>query len=409
MKIFGLTISREATPSTNGSTKTGTSQNEAYLANVVRAGSVDRSMQIAAVYRCVNMISDGIAVMPLHYKRWNASQKVYVPFAENDRNYYEYMLNIQPNSRMNGFVFKKQIVMQMLLRGNAIVVPLRNSSGYAYRLLLVSADASVQYDDVRNEYHIYDLRNGLNGIYAASDVWHFKNPGSNGLWGESTISYARRTMDIAATSESETLKRFATGGKIKAIVSGVGNAASFGQHNTEQLTKATEELEEHFSTHDFSALPDKDLKVTPLSMNNADLQFIESRKFTLADIARWFGVPLLKLGDGSNSNYKTVDAAQVNFYTEALQPICTQIETEILSKCTTFADWDWVKFDFDETPLFSMDLATRMQVAKQQLDTGMATVNELRRKNDIEPIEGGDTLLMSANTKSIDTLIDETK
>lgn len=402
MKLFGFNITREESKaSAPRSVGVGGAQFSALEDLFVDQNA--RAFQVAAVYRCVNLISDSIAIMPLRYKRWNNALKCYVPFDQNDRNYYEYLLNVRPNARMNGYQFKKNIVVQMLMKGNAIVLPIRDAVGFAKELILVSSDAFVSYNKQDNTYTINDMTNGINKVFDAKEVWHFKNPCSDGgYWGESTISHARRTLSVSEAAEKETLKRFQSGGKYKALLTGSG-PESFGTYDTTEMENLADDIEIRLASKDIVATR-QGLELKPFSMSSQDMQFIESRKFSLADIARWFGVPLLKLGDGSNSNYKTVDAAQINFYTEALQPICSQIETECKSKTTDRTNWDYTLFDFDEQPLFALDIQTRALSDKNLLETGQATLNDLRRKNGLLPVEGGDILIVSANLKSVEQL-----
>lgn len=403
---LGFEIRREATgkaakdaPAVNGAD---------YLSRLVSVTREDQAMQIAAVYRCVSLISDSIAVMPIRYKRWNKAKKCYVRWDEHDLNYFEYLLNVRPNWRMNGFMLKKMIAMQILLKGNAVVVPVKNSAGFVQELFLVSPGAVISYNEYYNTYQISDPYNPwINGKYEARDVWHFMNPSclaDSGCWGESVISHAIRTLSTAATAETETQKNFATGGRFKMLLTGVGDKASFGQYDTEEMYKYAEDVEKLIQGHDVTALPYSGIETKMLSMSASDAAFLESRKFALQDIARWFGVPLYKLQEGNSGNYKTPEVAQVSFYNEALQPICSQIENELQCKTTSRADWDLTKFDFDEEPLFTLDIETKYKAMEAKMRLGLATSNELRISADIEPVEGGDELLVSANLKSMSSL-----
>ena len=197
------------------------------------------------------------------------------------------------------------------------------------------------------------------------------------------------------------LRNFATGGRGKYILGyEEGNTGGWGGYQKDEMQGAAKDVEERLATQDVVTLPRAGLDLKELSRSVDQLQFSETYKQAIEDVARFFGVPLYKI-TGSSSNYKTVDAAQVDFYTECLQPYCSQMQTELLSKTTTIADWWRYKFDFDETPLFTLDMDTKAKWLKAQQELGLKTVNDMRTDMDLPSVKGGDEVLMSANLKTL--------
>ena len=140
-----------------------------------------------------------------------------------------------------------------------------------------------------------------------------------------------------------------------------------------------------------------DVDVSPLSMTSADMQFLESRKFTIREIARFFNVPPSKLMDDSNSNYKSVEVSNIAFYAEALQPIVTEIEREFSAKLLN--EWNYMdyKFKFDISALYALDLESKARWDKNRLENGLVSINDLRRERDVAPVEKGDDVYLSVN------------
>jgi HK97 family phage portal protein len=127
------------------------------------------------------------------------------------------------------------------------------------------------------------------------------------------------------------------------------------------------------------------------------MQFLESRKFTIREIARYFNVPPSKLMDDTNSNYKSVEVSNIDFYTEALKPLVEEIEREFSAKMlneTTFLDY---KFKFNLKSLYALDLEGKAKWDSSRLQTGQVSVNDLRKENDIEPVQKGDDVYLSVN------------
>lgn len=369
-----------------------------YTEKVVYVGTPSAAMKVAAVYRAVNLISSSAAVLSLQYKRKNRAKDYFVLDETPSGRQLNYLLTVQPNKRMNAYTMRKYLVAQLLLQGNAFIYPRRSSMGKVVELVLCRP-GSVAYDEYSNTYAIADPTNGIyeSGI-DAEEILHFKNMCTDGgYWGMSTIGYAAQTLSIAATADAETLKRFGTGGRFKAILQNNQTVKGIGEYQDEEMQGLGDELQESLNRGDDILVMKGDGQLTPISMSSADMQFLESRKFTIREIARFFNVPPSKLMDDSNANYKSVEVSQIAFYAEALQPIVAEIEREFTAKFlneVTFLDY---KFVHDLTSLYALDLDSRAKWDKARLENGQATVNDLRRESDKEPVEKGDEILMSVN------------
>ena len=367
-----------------------------YRENVVTVNTPEKALKIAAVYRAVNLISNGLAIMPMHYKRWNSALRYYVMDETQSGQRINYMISTQPNDRMDAFHFWKQVVCQILLMGNAYIVPERNIYGEPERLILCTP-GTVMYNVFMNNYYITDTYNGIFGWYGPRDVIHLKNMSFDGYIGVSTICFAARTMGIAATGDEETLKRFATGGRFKAILSNNNSVQGFGKYQDDQLSGAADNLNAALRTgQDIISLPG-DVKPTPISKSSADMQFLDSRKFTIREIARIFNVPAAKLMDDSNTVYGTAEANNLSFYSEALQPIIADIEAEFRAKLLGPDQYRSRKYCFDISNLFALDRKSQAEWNKSRLETGIASVNDLRREMDAPPTDNGDDVFVSVN------------
>ena len=372
-----------------------------YKQNVVWAGTPTRAMKIAAVFRAVNLISSGLATLKLEYKRKDRVKGYFKIDNGIGGKRLNYVLSVQPNSRMNASVFLKNLVSQILLQGNAYVLPVKNLYGDVEALYLLTP-GSVAHDVFTNRYNVSDSVNIISGIYGSDEILHFKNVSNDGGYtGISTISYAALTLGIAATSDNETLKRFATGGRFKAILKNNTSTKGWGEYQDEQLKAHGDDLQDAINRGDDILAVKGDVDVSPLSMSSADMQFLESRKFTIREIARFFNVPPSKLMDDSNSNYKSVEVSNIAFYTEALQPIVTEIEREFSAKLLNEWNYQDYKFCFDLSALYALDLESKARGDKNRLENGLVSGNDLRRERDVEPVDKGDDVYLSVNLAPI--------
>ena len=240
----------------------------------------------------------------------------------------------------------------------------------------------------------------MRGTYEGRQVLHFKNLSLDGGYtGSSVLTFARRTLSIAATSDREQLDRVATGGKFKALLTNAafnGGVRGFGNYDDGELRLLAGEIDDRFGRGENIVAVPGDGKLTPLSMTSTDLQFLESRKFSVSDIARFFGVPPAKLMDTTGAVYKSAESATTAFYADRLAPLLTMIEEELRAKLVP-AELAWrYKFVFDTARLWAMDPASRARYEAQQLANGALTVNELRALYDRGPVAGGDELMVGS-------------
>lgn len=396
MKYNLLNLFKREAPTGNSSENKSFSGGD-YKQNVVYVSSAEMAMKIAAVFRAVNLISSSVASLTLQYKRKDRVGDFFKLYDDKDGKLLNYLLSVRPNERMNSFVMMKNAVAMILLQGNAYIYPRKNRFNGVEKMYLCTP-GSVSYDMYRNVYTINDVVNQIYETVDADDMIHLKNVSRDGGYtGVSTITYAATTLNIAATADNETLKRFATGGRFKAILQNDVSVKGWGEYQDKQMEGMGDDIQDALNRGDDILKIRGDGTLTPISMSSADMQFLESKKFTLREIARFFNVPPSKLMDDSNANYKSVEVSNIAFYTEALQPIVTEIEREFTAKLLTVDNYQDYKFKYDLSSLYALDLDSKAKWDKARLDNGQASVNDLRRESDKRPVDKGDDVYLSVN------------
>lgn len=363
------------------------------------------ALGVSTAYRSASLISETIARLPLRYLRKNTVTQTFGPHT-SDPLYH--LLDLNPNARQTSFVMIQNLVQQVLLHGNAYIFPRRDNQGRVAELQLLSP-YSVSYDMFSDRYTISDPLAGVSGTYESREVLHFKGRSLDGGYtGVSVIHFAAQTLSIAATADRETRDRFATGGKYKMLLHQEDDGMrgfSAGLNDEEEVDKLADDIEEKLNSGRSIIKVPGTGKLSPLSMSSTDLQFLESRKFTVAEVARFFGVPLAKLMvEGGAGNYKSAGMVNADFYGDTLAPLMTMIEKEFNAKLIEDSIRGSYKIAFDVSALYAADPETRTAYEAKSLANGTATVNELRRANDRPPVEGGDRPLVSANLAPLDTL-----
>ncbi len=348
------------------------------------------AMAIAATYRCVTLLSESVASLRLQYMQRKGGR-----YQEDTASDYHYLLTVQPQPEMSAFAFWSMAVQLMLLDGNAYIYP-RYVMGELTDLVLCHPK-SVAHDPLANRYFVSDAFNGVFGTFEEKDIIHLYLHTADGRRGESVLSHARRTMDIASAADEETENRFVNGGSVRGIISNDKTTTGFGEYQDKELEKTAESVDSRFSRGERIVSVPGQVDFKQISLSSTDMQFLESRKFTVREICRFFGVHPSFVFDDTSSNYKSAEMANVAFLSNTLDPILKRIENELTRKLIPREMCCKRKFQFDRRGIYSMDLQSLADYQKKTIESGIYTVNDWRRIENQPTIEGGDTVYISTN------------
>jgi len=351
-----------------------------------------KAMKLSAVYRCVDLISNSISSMPMLPYIYKGDWKS----LDNTNNLYN-LLNVQPNSLMSRNTFFKQIIVNLLLNGNAYIVIDRDLQGVVQNLYLVNSNMVVV--TVTNNEIFYTIGNN---IYDSSMIIHIINNSYDGIHGLSTISYASETLNMSWAENTHSANFYKNGG-IAGILAPIA-----GVQMNDTKAKAAKTAWQNQSTIDGSnsiIVLDSGLQYQPITVSNKDAMVIESKQLTVKDIARFFGVPSSLLF--IDSKYSTSEQESIA-YLNSLNPLIEKIENEFFRKLYLPHQWDLNDLKFDIENLYKTDLVARADYYTKMFAIGGYTVNEIREKlNSKFPATGGNRVFINVQVQPLDNLISE--
>ena len=355
------------------------------------------ALSIATVYRCIQILSESVANLPVQYMRMKEGI-----FVDDKSNRLDYLLNVQPDKAMSAFDFWCAVVQHVLLDGNAYIIPVYNPATMDIDRLALCGRGTVSHDTLHDTYDVCDATNGIFGKYEEDEVIHIKGLITNDTKsGVSVLTYARLTLDVASTGDSETLNRFANGGNVRGLVSNDQSVRGFGEYQDKQLEKTAEDIDSRFQGGErIVSLPGQ-VDFKQISLSSTDMQFLESRKFTVRDICRFFGVHPSFVFDDTSNNYKSAEMANVAFLSNTLNPLLRKIENELQRKLVSPSISSKRRIQFDRKGLYACDLESKVSYQSKTIGAGIYTVNEWRREENKPPVVGGDIVLVSANLRNI--------
>ncbi len=367
---------------------------------------VDESLsrKVDAVYSAVKLISEGVAVLPLEFQWFNKAKNCYEPYTDDP---LFGALKIAPNSRVTSFDFWRAAVQQMLLLGNAYILPVRNEVGSVVELLLCSP-GSVAHDAIAGTYVVNDVVYKIHETYTANQIIHLRNIGvDGGLTGLSTIQAAAKALGISVLADDYIAKSLSDGGLIRGFVSGSGGGGlpTMGVANAKQTADVTDRIERELGEGKQILSMPADMKFQALALSPADAKVLENKQMSVHAIARFFRVHPDLLYAGTNNTYKSSEIPNVMFLHQTLAPLLTQIELELLVKLVPRELWSRVRMHFDREAMYLTDLSTEILYIKGTLDAGVYTVNDWRRKKGLPGVPDGDAPLVSANLKTLKNIV----
>lgn len=361
--------------------------------------SAESAMTIAAVYRCVDILSGTIASLELDHQRRSGEI-----FSTRDDSDLGLILAGQANERQTFFVLMRSAIIRMLLHGNAYILPRYNARGDRLESLIPLDSASVYYDVYKNNYTISDPIWGVSGTFEADEIIHLRNKSLDGGYtGVSTIQYASESLSLSLNADRQTNQGIMSGNQKSGFLTGGDSARGLGALNDDVADKVTERINRQIQEGNRIIRVPASMSFLESSMSNSDVELLEIRKYTVLDVCRFFGVhPYMVFADQS-TNYKEAENSQINFLNQTLRPILRQIETEFTTKLIGRNAQRRERIKYDIKGLLSLSLTSQADYIRQCVESGTMTPNEGRAMEGRAPLEGGDQLFISCNVASINS------
>lgn len=348
----------------------------------------DNAMKLSSVFACVNIISNSIAKMPIFVVDSKTNKHL------DDNPIYK-ILNRKPNQIMNPFNLKKLTEVWVLTKGNAYWYKVYDGSGRIVELLPIHPDFVSIVKNQGNVFYDVQFPNSETRRLFPEEIIHFKELSFDGVVGESVLSYARKTTEMGLIYEKYQRSFYKKGGRPE------GTLAVESDLSVDNINKMKKEWERAHSG------PDNAFRIAVLTngvkyaavpqVSQKDAAFIESKSLNIADIARFFQIPLYKLNEGSQS-YNSNEQNSIEYLTSSLAPRISNIEDELTLKLLSDKEWEnGMRIKANMNVELRGDTAARGAWYRTMREIGAYSVNDIRSYEDLEDVSGGDTRQASLN------------
>ena len=350
-----------------------------------------QALALSAVYRCVEVITNSVASLPV--KLYRVDEKGFRYELKND---LSYILSKRPNRKMNAYTFYKLMMKDVLMAGNAYALIMRDGNK-VIGLQYIPAGLVSPIDKID---HIEYMVTGIKGTVRQEDIIHILNYSDNGVIGISVLAHARRVLGIADAGDKSAENFYKSGGCTSGFLKFTG--PSSGAQRQEILSAWNQATGGPNNGPNGIAVLPSNIDYTQLSVDPADAQLLESRQFSVVEICRFFGVSPSKAFDLTHASYNNSEMAELAFLNDTLRPLLTKIELEFEIKLFQPEDNLDIKFDVNE--LLRTDKKSQAEYLTKMFNLGTMSPNEIRRELDMEPVEGGDIHVAQVNLTSIKNL-----
>ena len=343
----------------------------------------DAALQISAVFACVEILAQTISTLPLYVYRDKGGVRV-----PDKMSRLWLLLHESPNRWMTPSEFLSAMVVNRMLRGNAYALIERDSAGEPIALVPLSPDQMEVSVVEGGEVYVYYQDGDITAL-APENVIHWKGLG-NGFLGLSKLDFMRATTNEAIRAQDNANSLYGKGSKPTGVLQ------TDSKLSAEQVTA----LMTRFQTSMTSSgggliIADRGLKYSQMSLSPADAQLLETRRFTIEEICRWFGVPGVLVGTTGQTTWGSgIEQIVSGFHKFTIGPLCKQLE-QVLER--RLKNYEPITIEFKMDGLLRTDPASRANFYSTMSQNGAMTRNEIRRLENLPPVEGGDELTAQSN------------
>jgi HK97 family phage portal protein len=348
-------------------------------------------MSIAAVWACVNAISQDVAGLPCQLFEKTPEGRVPV-----DKHAATMLLNLQACGFQSSFQFRQTSMIITLLRGNSYALIVRAAKLKPAQLLFKHPDETTVFKSGGRLWYRFS---GDPKTYADYEVLHFKGLSLDGVMGVSVLHYFRETFGKGLANSRSQTNFYNNGAKPSGALETDKTLTAGAQQ------RLADSFAHKYSGVDNAGKPlilEEGLKYKSISLSPADAQFLETHKLTRADIASIFRMPPHKIGDLERSTNNNIEQQSLDYVGDTLMPWLLNFEQEYRLKLLQPSEVETRYFKHNLAALLRADATARANYYQKMLQAGVYSIDEVREMEERNTVPGGDRRFVQVNLMPLD-------
>lgn len=338
------------------------------------------ALTLSSVWSAVRVIVEPTAFLPFHvFERMARGKRRAI------ENPVDLLINDRPNPDMSAQTFRETLTAHTLTWGNGFARIERDGRKEPIGLwprrpsqmtLTRRADRSLWYH--------YEFTGGGSEDVPAMDMLHVPGLGWDGIIGYPVIVMARESLGLAMATERFGAKFFGSGARQGGILSHPQELSELARNNIAKSIREKRTGEDNW--HDPWIL-EEGMTWTATTIPPDDAQFLETRKFQVEEVGRWFRVQPHLLGVLDGAIRANIEAEGIDFVRYTLKRWLRAWEHEVDFKLLGGNNRRFFsKHNTDEIVRGDSVAQNASFIAGRQ--NGWWSVNDILEKMDENPIKG---------------------
>ncbi len=355
------------------------------------------AMQMSAVYACIRLLSETLAQLPLNIRRRTKDGS---ELATNHPLFN--ILHNTPNPWMTSFSWRNSVMSHCVGWGNGYSYIIRDQKSEPRALLPLLPDRTTpQLIDNRLTYQTQINEHSFEAL--PQDVLHIPALGFDGLVGMSPIALHREAIGLGQAAQKFGARLFGSGSLLSGVLKHPGKLKRKAEKPddpspVERLRKQWRELYSGLENSAAVAVLEEGMEYQQIGIPPEDAQFLQTRKFQIADIGRIFNVPSHMINDLEKATFNNISELYLGFLRYTMTPWLVRWEQELNRKLFPTSNTYYCKFNLQG--LLRGTLSERKDYYKTAIEYGWLSRNEVRELEDLNRIDGLDEYLQPLNMGS---------
>ncbi len=236
----------------------------------------------------------------------------------------------------------------------------------------------------------------VNGIYAnlaPGEVLYVNGLGFDGLRGYSVVELAANSIGLGLATEHYGAKTFSNGSAPAAPCP----AENLSPEARKRMADDWENIHRGIDRAHRVAILEEGVTWQQVGLPNDANQFLETRKLQVTDMARWLRLPPHKIGDLERATFSNIEQQQLDYVSSALNSWLVRWEQAILTQLLLPEERRRYFVEHLVDALLRGDTMTRYQAYAVGRQWGWMSANDVRERENMNPVDGGDAYLVPLN------------
>jgi len=349
--------------------------------------SAEAALGIPALFQAVSLIADSIASLPFHVVEVDDEDNM-----EIRKNHFIYpLIRYEPSELYSMYTFWQTMLVHMLTQGDGLAYIIRNGAGRAVELrLLDPSNVTIEVDAGRVTYKVA----GANRSFSSRNIIHVKALSWNGAQGLDMLHLHRKTISQALANDELLTKFYENGAFLSGILK---HPQKLTQEQVDSLANSFKKAFGGAGQSGGTPVLTGGLEYMPVQLSPAQSGSHDSKKLSVKDIARIYGIPAFMLGDMESATLNNYELGVQLFINSTLAPITKEIMQEVNRKVFLPSERWRYQLYIDLDALTLADLKSKSEYLQTLFNIGAATTNELRKEVGMKPVDNGDTRYVPMN------------